>query len=92
MSSQIKDIKQIKRFPLYRLGHVPGVGFWCTGVSRGSKIIISNMVMYRDDAIKIFTIGSTGDLGVRSKGQMSLNFSYRFLYQTLFVFSQTIDR
>ena len=38
----------------------------------------------------------TGDLGVRSKGKISLNFGYHvnfnFLYQTLLVFSQIKDR
>ena len=40
----------------------------------------------------------TGDLGVRSKGQISLNFCYHvdfkdfYLYQTLCVFSQIKDR
>ena len=40
--------------------------------------------------------GQTGDLRVRSKGQISLNFCYHvnfnFLKQTLRVFSQTKDR
>ena len=40
--------------------------------------------------------GQTGDLKVRSKGQISLNFGYHvnfnFLYQTLCVFSQIKDR
>ena len=37
--------------------------------------------------------GQTGDLGVRSKGQISLTCQFqRFLYQTLCVFSQIKDR
>ena len=37
--------------------------------------------------------GQTGDLGVRSKGQISLTDQFqRFLYQTLCVFSQIKDR
>ena len=37
--------------------------------------------------------GQTGDLGARSKGQISLTYQFqRFLYQTLCVFSQIKDR
>ena len=46
--------------------------------------------------VKFSSYGQTGDLGVRSKGQISLNFSYHVhfncLYQTLHVFSQIKDR
>ena len=45
--------------------------------------------------VKFSFQGQTGDLGVRSKGQISLNFGYHvnfnFLYQTLCVFSQIKD-
>ena len=36
------------------------------------------------NAIKILTIGSTGDLGVRSKGQISLNFSYKVNFKDFY--------
>ena len=47
--------------------------------------------------VKFSPLGQTGHLGVRSKGQISLNFSYKvnykdFLYQTLCVCSQIKDR
>ena len=46
--------------------------------------------------VKFSSYGQTGDLGVRSKGQISLNIGYsdnfNFLYQTLCVFSQVKDR
>ena len=46
--------------------------------------------------VKFSSWGQTGDLGPRSKGQISLNFSYHvnfiFLYQTLHVFSQIKHR
>ena len=39
------------------------------------------------------SLGQTGDLGARSKGQISLTCQFqRFLYQTLCVFSQIKDR
>ena len=82
---------------------VPGVGLWDAG---GSKIIFfkHGHVAYqidRDDQqnkmqVKFSSYGQTGDLGVRSKGQISLNFCYHvnfnFLNQTLRVFSQIKDR
>ena len=40
-----------------------------------------------------FSSGQTGDLGTRSKGQISLTCQFqRFLYQTLCVFTQIKDR
>ena len=47
--------------------------------------------------VKFSSQGQTGDLGVRSKGHILLNFGYHvhfkdFLYQTLCVFSQIKDR
>ena len=46
--------------------------------------------------VKILSYVQTGNLGVRSKGQLSLNFGYHvnlfFLYQTLHMFSQIKDR
>ena len=39
------------------------------------------------------SLGQTGDLGAKSKGQISLKCQFqRFSYQTLFVFSQIKDR
>ena len=46
--------------------------------------------------VKFSSYGQTGDLGVRSKGQISLNFGYHInfncVYQTLRVFSQIKHR
>ena len=46
--------------------------------------------------VKFSSQAQTGDLGVRSKGQMSLNFDYhinsKILYQTLCAFLQIKDR
>ena len=43
--------------------------------------------------ITFSSLGRTGDLGARSKGQISLTCQFqRFLYQTLCVFTQIKDR
>ena len=43
--------------------------------------------------VTFLSYGQTGDLGERSKGQISLTCQFqRFLYQTLCVFSQIKDR
>ena len=68
------------------LGHAPGVGFWGAGVPRGATNFFfkHRHVAYqidRDDEqnrmqVKFSSYSQTGDLGVRSKGQISLNFDY----------------
>ena len=71
----------------------------------GSQKIKHGHVAYQIDGddeqnkiqVKISTLGQTGDLGVRSKGQISLNFGYHVNFKDLytklcFVFSQIKDR
>ena len=73
------------------------------GVPRGSTIFFfkHGHVAYQIDGddeqnnmqVKFSSQGQTGDLGARSKGQISLTCQFqRFLYQTLCVFSQIKDR
>ena len=65
------------------LGHAPGAGFGALGVSKGSKIHFSNMVMDKQNRmqVKFSSYGQTGDLGARSKGQVSFNFGYHVSYK-----------
>ena len=81
-----------ERFKVYqtgflfcRLSYAPGgtLGRW---MPRGQKLLfqtwscgISNLRGCRaeQNASKISSYGQTGDLGVRSKGQISLNFDYQ---------------
>ena len=77
MFSQIKDTKHIRQdFSFCGLGRAPGVGLWGTGgCPGGQKFIFSYMVMWH-----IKSEGDeeqTGDLWVRSNGQISLNFGYK---------------
>ena len=86
------------------LGHAPGVGLWGTGGTQGvNKFFFfkHGHVAYQIDGddeqnkmqVTFSSWGQTGDLGVRSKGQISLTCQFqRFLYQTLCVFSQIKDR
>ena len=85
------------------LGHAPGVGLWGAGGAQVVKSLffqtwscgISNRRGWRAErnASNIFILCQTGDLGARSKGQISLTCQFqRFLYQTLRVFSQIKDR
>ena len=70
------------------LGHAPGVGLWGDGVPRGSKIILFQTwsCAYQIDGddeqngtqVKFLSYDQTVDLGLRSKGQISLNFDYHF--------------
>ena len=93
-----------ERYKLYqteflfcRLGHAPGVGLWGTG---GAEVVIfffkHGHVAYQIDGddeqnrmqVTFSSYGQTGDLGARSKGQISLTCQFqRFLYQTLCVCS-----
>ena len=81
-----------------RLGHIPGVGLWGTGGSQGVKFFFlkHGHVAYQIDGddkqnrmqVTISSSDQTGDLGTRSKGQISLTCQFqRFLYQTLCVCS-----
>ena len=88
------------------LDHAPGVGLWGTRGAQGVNSFffqawsccISNLRGWRaeQNASKIFILGSNLWLGVRSKGQISLNLVtmsiLKLLYQTLCVFSQIKDR
>ena len=71
------------------------------GVPRGSKNFFFNMVMWHIKLtgmtnkmqVTFSSQGQTGDLRVRSTGQISLNFRHHVnFYQTLCVFSQIKDR
>ena len=85
-----------------RMGHAPGVGFCGTGVPRGSIFFFKHgLVAYQIDGddeknkmqVTFISWRQTGNLGARSKGQISLSCHFqRFLYQTLCVFSQIKDR
>ena len=64
----------------------PGVVLWGAGCPGGQKLLfqtwscgISNLRGCRaeQNASTISSYGQTGDLGVRSKGQISLNFDYQ---------------
>ena len=87
-------------FLFCRLGHAPGVGLWGTGGTQGVKHFIfkhGHEIDGDDEQNKMqvtfSSLGQTGDLGARSKGQISLTCQFqRFLYQTLCVFSQITDR
>ena len=85
------------------LGHAPGVGLWGAGGARGSKKFFfkHGHVIYQIDGddeqnrmqVKFSSKGQTGDLGARSKGQISLTCQFqRFLFQTVCVSSQIKDR
>ena len=83
------------------------MGLWGTGGAEGGQKITffkHGHVAYQIDGDdeqskmqeKFSSYGQTGDLGVRSKGQISLNLGYHVnfncLYQTLRVFSEIKDR
>ena len=87
-------------FSFCNLGYAPGEALWSAGGAQwGQKIFYfffkHGHLAYQiggDDEqnrmqVKSSSLGQTGDLGMRSKGQISLNFDYHvnlnFLYQTL---------
>ena len=85
-------------FSFCRLGHAPRMGLWGTGGAQGvkKKCFEHGHVAYQingDDKQKRMQVtfsflGQIGDLGARSKGQISLTCQFqRFLYQTLCVCS-----
>ena len=67
-------------FSFYRLGHAPGVGLWALGAPRGQKLFYlkHGQLAYQIDGddeqnrlqLKFSPYGQSGDLGVRSKGQI----------------------
>ena len=70
------------------LCHAPGMGLWCAGGAQGVEKKNSIMIMWHIKSTGVFeqgaeqnrmqvqfsSEGQTGDLVVRSKGQISLNF------------------
>ena len=94
-----------ERYKTYQTGFLlsPGVGLGGTGGTQGVKLFLlkHGHIAYqidRDDEqnkmeVTFSSYGQTGDLGTRSKGQISLTCQFQsFLYQTLCVFSQIKDR
>ena len=61
-------------FSFYHLGHAPGVGL---RRAEGAQGVIILFFRTSHVAVKFSLYGQTGDLGVRLKGQISLNFSYK---------------
>ena len=85
------------------MGHAPWMGLKGTWGAQGvNKIFFKHgHVAYQIDGddeqnkmqVTFSSRGQTGDLGARSKGQISLTCQFqRYLYQTLCVFSQIKDR
>ena len=96
----MKDTKQI-RWEFYSATWVMPQewDFGALRVPRGSNVSFfkHGNVIYQIDGddeqnkmqVTFLSYGQTGDLGARSKGQISLTCQFqRFLYQTLCVFSQ----
>ena len=96
----MKDTKHIRR-DFHSVARVMPQrwDFGALGVPRGSKKFKHGHVAYQIDGddkqnrmqVKFSSYGQTGDLGVRSKGQISLNCGYHvnfkhFLYQTFVCF------
>ena len=92
----MKDAKHIRRdFHSVTWVMPPGVEFWGAWSAQGvNRLSFSNMVMWHIKSTGMMSRTElSGDLGVRSKAQISLNSGYHvnfkdFLYQTLCVFSQ----
>ena len=67
-------------FSFCRLGHAPGVGVWSAGDAQGGQSFFQyGQVAYKidgDDEQNRMQVKFHPDLGVRSKGQISLNFDY----------------
>ena len=82
-------------FSLCRLGHAPGVGLGGAGFAQGVKndfFFKHGHVAYQIDGddqqnrmqVKFSSWGQTGDLEVRSKGQISLNFGYHVNFKDFY--------
>ena len=74
-------------FSFFCLGHASGIGLWGAGGDQGVKIFFffkHGHAAYQIDGddeqnrmqVKFSSLGQTGDLGLRSKWQISLNFRY----------------
>ena len=101
----MKDTKHIRR-DLYSVAWVmpQGWDFGALGVPRGSKCFFFKHgdVAYQIDEddeqnrmqVTFSSYGQTGDLGARSKGQVSLTCQFQrfFIPTSLYVFSQIKDR
>ena len=93
-------------FLFCRLSYALGVVLWGAVCPGGQKLFYfkHGHVAYQIDGkveqnrmqVIFSSYGQTGNLGVRSKGQISLNFDYqvnsKFLFQTLCAFLQIKDR
>ena len=99
----MKDIKHIRRdFHSVPWVMPEGWDFGALGCQGGQIFFFKyGHVVYQIDGddeqnrmqVKFSSMGQTGDLGARSKGQISLTCQFqRFLYQTLCVSSQIKDR
>ena len=78
------------------LGHAPGVGLWGAGGAQWVKKVLfffkHGHVAYLIDCddeqnrmqVKFSSYGQTGDLGVRSKGQISLNIGYHVNFKDFY--------
>ena len=74
-------------FSFCRLSYAPAVVLWGAGCPGGQKLFYfkHGHVTYQIDGdveqnrmqVKFSSYGQTGDIGVRSKGQISLNFDYQ---------------
>ena len=70
-------------FSFCRLGHAPGVEVWSAGHAQGGQSFffkhghVAYQIDGNDEQNRMqVKFSSSGDLGVRSKGQISLNFDY----------------
>ena len=93
----MKDTKHIRRdFHSVNWVMPQGWDFGGAGVPRGSFIFKHGHVAYQIDGdgeqnrmqVKFSFYGQTGDLGVRSKGQISLHFSSKIFIQNFECFHQ----
>ena len=83
--SQIKDQTE---FLFCHLGHAPGMGLWGTGGALGFKNLFFQTwlcgISNRRDDEQQSASKNTGDLGARSKGQISLNISYHVNFKDFY--------
>ena len=78
--------KTLDRIFILSPGSCPGVGLGALGRPGGPKNFKHGHVVYQIDGyyeqnrmqVQFLSMGKTGDLTVRSKGQISLNFGYQF--------------
>ena len=82
------------RFLFCHLDHAPGVGLRGAGDAKGGHFFYfkHDHVAYQIDGddeqkrmqVKFSSYGQTGDLGMRSKGQISLNFIYNVNFKDFY--------